>query len=340
MARSRYPDAWREHKLEMWRPRVLPPGQFGLTAEDATEELAIRLIRCNASRLARRHRRITLWDLHGARIGFARAPGEIASPFLAGAPIFKKLPKNKREWLRSRHPVLYAFVLEHQSLRLANNPTPKDVWDSIGEMGSRLMYLQSFVLRCIGPGALLACEIAPKRFKGGIEKVLLHVHLLVEPYLCDGMTPNAARAALAAVWNTTKERGQRGKVLVTAVDHDLKSLDNELLYTLGFPIVNGDERSCKVLKYMRPAEGVRIPVKKGAKWHAPGAPSPDQLRLLLAFEAYGNAGLRQWFGVWDGNCAKQIGLGSNAKRWVNDPTLRKCFSELYYPKAWRGGIYE
>lgn len=301
-----------------------------------TKLLALILLACNATARTDKTKR---WPpsstLTSASSRFAEGSWQLASPVLATRHVLGSVvPTAKRKWLRRRNPQVQMFSMLHQTLSIEDRPTPLDVWRSMSLLWLRFLPIVSVILKHVGCGGSANWDIVPKRFGNRVEKetVLVHLHMLVEPYVGSRFVPSKALHRIQKAWDDSAGGGLQNEVVMRPIKHSQSDLSDALLYVHGLPLLSG-VRTTKMLAPYIPAH----PMADPSQLLAPCRPSDQQMRCLLAFFAYPELRLPRWFGVWDLRCnpGRQYSKLEQAEQDVNDPKLRKAFADLFIPRRHR-----
>jgi len=288
-------------------------------ADEATERLVMSLIACPASYKARQGELLTRQDRQAAAANFPRVWAKLASPIVAPMTVFKEFPLKKREWFGRRDPKVQFITLTHEVFQIADHPTANDIWKSMAALRRRFAVIPDVIAKHVGAGSFATWDIGPRRFGHERECVVLHVHLVVEPYLRKGTRYDFKRVPqmLQQAWDATATGRQSKRVVAKEIQHWPSDVVNTILYSIGLPKVSGGERNSKMILHVTPSRGSNTRFSK--KGTPRTAASRDQLRLLLAFYAYPHPGLPRWLGVWHGNTWKTTSIDTNPGRLVNNP---------------------
>src|SRR5262249_9704267 len=156
-----------------------------------------------------------------------------------------------RRWLRKRNPRVQLYSMLHQSLKLADEPNPQDVWESMSKLWFRIMPIVAVILKHVGCGGSACWDIVPKRFGGnqGKDTVLIHLHVLVEPYISATLDLAQPHPRVVQAWADTAGHHLK-RVVVRPVSHSPRDLMDTLLYVHGLPILAGARTSKMIAPYV------------------------------------------------------------------------------------------
>lgn len=204
----------------------------------------------------------------------------------------------------SRNPRHCFITLNHRVIPIKENDAG-DVWEQMARLEDRLRQWRTKLRQSFAVGGYIAWEVKhfqiarspsarPTRLKGrgrSGQKVLLHVHVIAEPYETLREEERGTRLDhLKQLWRESAKEGDEIEVHITGVAEGKGTLNNRLRYVHGMRSGGSDGEF-----YPKTADGVWLPplsefvdekdkVRRAAL--KAGSLQAEQLALILAAYSY------------------------------------------------------